>query len=153
MVLNDGRTGGRGGRPRERPTLIGALAVFFALGALISGVAGVSLLVPGSALEPMWRLNPRARHGFAVMGPAAALLMGTVCVTCALAAVGLWWGRRWGYRVAVGLLVVQLAGDLANVLLGLEPRAIVGVPVVVVLLVVLARPGTRRYFEPPGGTS
>jgi hypothetical protein len=130
-----------------RPPGITALAIFFGLGAIISMMACVSLLAPGSALEPMWRLNPRARQAFQRVDPAGPLLLGVVSAACASAAGGLWGGKPWGYRVAVALLVVNLLGDIANVLLGVEPRAIVGVPIVAALLVFLASARVRSYFQ------
>jgi hypothetical protein len=36
-------------------------------------------------------------------------------------------GSRWAYRVAVSLIAINLTGDIANTMLGTEPRAIVGV--------------------------
>lgn len=130
-----------------RPRGITALSVFFAAGCLIALIAAVSLLVPGSFLEPMWRLNPRARTAFSTVGIWAPVLLVTVSLACGAAALGLWRGRRWGHRVAAGLLIVNLIGDVANVALGTEPRAIVGIPIVALLLAYLFRPGVRRYFE------
>jgi hypothetical protein len=130
-----------------RPRGITALSVFFAAGFLIALTSTVSLLFPESFLEPMWRLNPRARTAFSSMGVWAPVLLITVSIACGIAAFGLWRGRRWGYRVATGLLVVNLIGDVANVVLGTEPRAIVGIPIVALLLFYLSRPGVRRYFE------
>jgi hypothetical protein len=37
-----------------------------------------------------------------------------------------------------------------NVALGTEPRAIVGIPIVALLLFYLSRPGVRGYFEQQG---
>ncbi|MFP5260335.1 MAG: hypothetical protein ACLGJB_00335 [Blastocatellia bacterium] len=62
----------------------------------MSSLSFVSLLFPGSVLEPVWRLNPRAREGFAGIGTWAVVLMCVVCAACASAPVGLWGGRRWG---------------------------------------------------------
>lgn len=132
-----------------RPRGITALGVFFAAGFLIALTSSVSLLFPGSFLEPMWQLNPRARTAFSSMGIWAPVLLITVSVACAVAAFGLWQGRRWGYRVATGLLIVNLVGDVANVALGTEPRAIVGVPIVAALLFYLSRPGVRVFFSRP----
>jgi hypothetical protein len=131
---------------RPRPRGITALSVFFAFGTAMSLTAAVALLWPGGALEPMWRLNPRAREAFAGMGVWAPLLLAFVSLACGAAAYGLWRGRRWGHRVAVGLLVVHLVADVVNVVLGTEPRAIVGIPVVVLLLVYLATAKVRGYF-------
>jgi hypothetical protein len=129
-----------------RPRGITALSLFFAAGSLIALVATVSLLFPGSFLEPMWRLNPRARTAFAGLGAWAPVLLGIVSTACAAAAHGLWRGSRWGYSMAAGLLAVNLLGDAANVMLGTEPRAIVGIPIVAALLFYLSRPAVRRYL-------
>jgi Predicted membrane protein (DUF2127) len=129
-----------------RPIGVTALSIFFWAGAIISFTAAVSLLFPGSFLEPMWRLNPRAREGFAGIGGWAILLMSAVSVACAMAATGLWRGARWGYWFALVLLVMNLIGDIANVLLGTEPRAAVGIPIVLAILVFLANRRVKRFF-------
>ncbi len=59
----------------SRPPGITALCFFFLFGTVMSGLAAVMLLFPGSVLEPLWRLNPRARKGFAAMGLWAVLPM------------------------------------------------------------------------------
>jgi hypothetical protein len=123
-----------------------ALSVFFALGATISALSLVALAFPGGFLEPMWRLNPRAREQFASMGPWALLLMAVVSALCALTAYGLWRGSRLGFVLGVTMLWVSLLGDLANAALGLEPRAWVGVPIAALLLVVLATGRLRAFF-------
>ena len=75
------------------------------------------------------------------------MLLALVSVACLLAAVGLWSGKRWGYRLAVTLLVIDLTGDVVNAVLGIEPRAIVGVPIVAALLVFLASRPVTAYFR------
>ena len=111
----------------DRPRGVTALAVFFAVGAAIAVTSCVSLLFPGSALETMWRLNPRARDAFARMGPLSVALLATVGVACALSSLGLWRGARWGHRLAFVVLAVNLLGDITNVVQGVEPRAAFGV--------------------------
>src|SRR5574341_1092055 len=130
-----------------RPVGVTALSIFFWAGAIISFIAAVSLLFPGSSLDPMWRLNPRAREGFAGIGGWAILLMGAVSVACAIAAAGLWRGARWGYWVALALLAINLIGDITNVLLGAEPRAAVGIPIVLAILVFLLSRRVRKFFR------
>jgi hypothetical protein len=131
-----------------RPSGITALAGFFAFGTIASGLSAISLLNPGGSLEPMWRLNPRAREAFAGMGAWAPLLLGAVCLACAAAACGFFAGRRWGYRLGVALLLVNLAGDLVSGALGAEPRAFAGVPVVALLLWYLSSSKVRAFFRP-----
>lgn len=129
-----------------RPRGVTALGALFAFGTLASGLSAVSLLTPGGPLEPMWRLNPRAHEAFAGMGAWAPLLLAAVCLACAAAAYGFFAGRHWGYRVGVALLLINLAGDLVNAALGIEPRAVAGVPVVALLLWYLSSSKVRAFF-------
>ncbi len=115
----------------------------------MSGASFVALLFPGGFLEPMWRLNPRARESFAIMGVWALVLMAVVSIACVSATVGLWRGRRWGYLLAIALLTFSLLGDLANALLGIEPRAWLGVPIAALMLAYLVTRRVREFFEAP----
>ena len=121
----------------RRPRLITALSIFFMLGAVISLTASISLLRPNSFLEWMWRLNPRAHQHLSSLGLWAVALLGSVSLFCAAAAIGLWRESRWGYGIAIGLMVINLIGDVTNVVLGTEPRAIVGVPIAAAILIYL----------------
>jgi uncharacterized membrane protein (DUF2068 family) len=94
----------------------------------------------------MWRLNPRAREGFAGMGAWALVLMSALSGACAATALGLWRGARWGYWLAVALLAVNLSGDIINVILGTEPRAVVGIPIVIAVFTFLMSRRVRRFF-------
>ena len=129
-----------------RPRGITALSVFLFFGACVSFISAVSLLFPGSLLEPMWRLNPRAHEAFAGIGAWAVVLMCAVSVACAAASLGLWRGARWGYRSAFTLFAINLLGDIVNVLTGTEPRALAGVPIVVAILLYLRSKRVRRFF-------
>jgi hypothetical protein len=137
---------GKGNEAENRPVGVTALSIFFWFGAVVSFLSFVSLLFPVSLLEPMWRLNPRAREAFDGMGVWAPILMCAVSAACASAAAGLWRGTRWGYRLALALLGANLLGDVANVLLGTEPRAAVGIPVVAAILAFLMGGRVRRFF-------
>jgi hypothetical protein len=133
-------------KSETRPAGITALSIFFLFGTAASFISFVSLLFPGSFLEPMWRLNPRAREGFAGIGVWAIVLMCVVSVACASAAVGLWRGARWGYWLAFALLAINLLGDIMNVALGIEPIALVGVPIALGILAFMMTKRVRRFF-------
>jgi hypothetical protein len=105
------------------------IACFFWFGALAAGVSAVTLAFPGSPLELVWRLNPTARADLGRLGPWAVVLMLVVSAACAGAAVGLWTGRPGGRRLAIGLLMVNLIGDLLNALVRGDPRALIGLPI------------------------
>ena len=131
---------------QRRPLGITLLASFSVLAGIISITSAASLLAPGSWLEPMWSVNPRARAAFTSMGPWAAVLLTIVSVSCFASAVGLWRRRLWGYRLAIAALAVNMTGDLINGL-ARDPRSLVGVPIVSALLVYLLRPAIRKSFR------
>src|SRR5438552_14640741 len=101
---------------QRAPLGIKLLAGFFGFGAAICLVTIVALLFPGGALEPIWRLNPDAHIQFQKIGQLSILLMGVVGSACALASIGLAKRAQWGHRLALGILSVNLVGDLLNAL-------------------------------------
>jgi formate hydrogenlyase subunit 3/multisubunit Na+/H+ antiporter MnhD subunit len=132
---------------KTRPFGISALTILFVIGTAASFISAASLAFPGSFLEPIWRLNPHAREAFDRLGSPAIVLMIAVCIACICTSVGLWRGTRWGYWLALLMLVSKLAGDLVNVISGTELRAIVGIPIVLFLLGYLVRPQIRKQFH------
>jgi hypothetical protein len=139
-------------RPGRRRSIgITALSVFFALGFLTALCTSVALLTPGGPLEPMWRLNPRAQQEFGRLGGWALVLLLPVASACGLASIGLWRRRRYGYFLAVVLLVANLIGDIVNVLLDVERRAVVGIPIAAAILIYLFSRPVRQRFLARGG--
>jgi uncharacterized membrane protein (DUF2068 family) len=128
----------------SRPLGIKGLSLFFVFGSLMSGLAALMLLIPGSVLDTMWRLNPRAHDGFAAIGPMAVLLMALVCAACAAAAVGLWRCTQMGFWMALVILTVNLASDIANTVLAHDWRTLIGLPVGAAMITYLVR--RRRVF-------
>ncbi len=123
-----------------------ALSGFFVFGATMSGLTCVLLLFPGTGLDPVWRLNPEARVAFVSMGLWAVLLMAAVCAACALSARGLWVLAPWGRRLALGILAVNLAGDLGNAFLRGDLRTLIGLPIGGALIGYLLSPRVRKLF-------
>lgn len=133
-----------------RPFGVSALSAFFAFGAMMSGLAAASLALPGGALEPMWRINPRGREGLGALGPMGVALMAAVCLACFGAAAGLWLGRRWGRALAMTMLVLNAAGDLLHGLLAGDPRTLIGLPIAGAMLYYLGTERVRRFFLQDG---
>ena len=128
------------------PAGLVALSGFFAFGAVVAGVSCVALLTPGSAWEPMWRLNPEASVAFGGMGVWAVAMMFTVAAACALSAWGLWTRARWGHRLALILLVVYLVRDATNTLIRGDLRTLIDLPIGGALIAYLLSAGVRRQF-------
>ena len=103
--------------------------MFFAFGAVMCLITIIALFFPGGALDPIWRLNPEARDAFLQIGRLSILLMFVVGSACAFAAIGLATHARWGRRLALGILVVNLAGDLVNALVRHDLRTLIGLPI------------------------
>jgi len=105
-----------------------AISLFFVFGALMSGLAATMLAFPGTALDVLWRINPRSHDGFAAMGPAAALLMIAVCASCTVVAGGLWRCNRIGMWGAIGMLCINLIGDSVNAIMFHDWLTLIGLP-------------------------
>jgi hypothetical protein len=131
----------------KRPLGVTLLAWFFGFGTLASALAVLTLLFPGGPLELVWRINPRGHEAFIKLGGWAFVLLVPVGFACAATAYGLFRGARWGHRLAISLLAINLVGDLVNFGVGVEPRAIVGVPIVALLLWYLLSPSVRSFFS------
>ena len=52
-----------------------------------------------------------------------------VCVACGMTALGLRRCKRWGYRMALSILTINLAGDTANAMIAHDWRTLIGLPI------------------------
>jgi hypothetical protein len=151
------RSRGAENEARRLPAGVIALSGFFLFGTAMSFLTCIALLFPGSRLEPVWRLNPQAHEAFLQMGPWAIGLMAIVCLACAFSARGLWIRARWGHRLALGVLAVNLIGDAMNAILRGDLRTLIGLPIGGVLIAYLLSARVKSLFHPqdavpPGAT-
>ncbi len=129
-----------GGMGPRLPVGMKLLVAFFAFGACACTVTVAALLLPGSALDAVWRVNPVARIGFQQIGrPLSVFLMLVVGSACATAAVGLARQKVWGRWLAIGILLVNLAGDTINALVRHDPRTLIGLPIAGLMIWYLAK--------------
>ena len=112
----------------------------------MSSLAALMLLFPGSVLEPLWRLNPHAKDGFAQIGLWAVFMMTVVCGACATAAMGLWRCQRWGYSTALAVLSINLLGDTINALMTGDWHTLIGLPIGGAMIIYLLK--NRSIFCP-----
>lgn len=127
-------------------TAVGAFLVF---GACMSGLAGMTLVWRGTTLDRIWALNPAAYRKLAPFGGTVGPLFLLLSATMAIASVG-WFKRRfWGWGLAVGVISAQLAGDSINLARGDLVRGGAGLAIAGALLLYLLRPTVRTTFRSP----
>ena len=134
---------------RERPAGITALSIFFGAATIPSTISAMALAFPGGWSQAMWRLKPEAPADFARLGPWAIPLMTIVTAACAGAAVGLWTRQRWGHVLAVGVLGMNLLGDILNAVARSDWRTLIGLPVGGAMLLYLLHHPIRASFYKP----
>jgi len=115
------------------------LAAFFTFGASMSALTVILLLRPGTRLDSLWRLNVAAQTAFRSLGSLAIIVMLVVGIACALAAVGLARGRRWGAWLALLILCLNIIGDLFNALVRHDYRTLIGLPIAGLMIFSLLR--------------
>jgi len=123
-----------------------AMGVFLLFGAAVALIAGTSLMRPGTALDRMWALNPRAYHELSPLGRSAGLLF--LLLALALALTGMSWlkRRRWGWRLAVVIIGTQVLGNLVSIFLGRIVEGVLGFTIAGALLLYIIRPDVRSTF-------
>src|SRR5690349_24198704 len=105
---------------RRAPYGIRCLVAFAFAAAGISAASAVSLFWPGGPLEPMWRINPRAQQEFVALGIWSPILLGVLSLVSLGAAIGLSRRTRAGYRLTVAGLILNLVGDVLNIIVRRE---------------------------------
>jgi hypothetical protein len=130
-----------------RPIGFSAIGAFFFFGALMASYAAITLLYPGTILDQGWKLNPNAHLELAANGRIIALPFIILAATLALAGVG-WFKRRfWGWLLGFLLIAINLGGDVFHLVAGEILKGLVGVLIAGLLLICMARPGVRGYFK------
>ena len=125
-----------------------AIGVFFYFAMTMALYAGITLLHPGSALDRLWTLNPDAHRQllrFRTLAGAGFVLLAAVA---AVAGIG-WFRRRlWGWQIAVFGIASQIVGDCVNLIRGDFLRGGLGLAIGAGLLAYLLTGNVRRNFNP-----
>src|SRR6266496_3645729 len=101
----------------HRPLGVLAISVILLASTAIALITGVSLAFPGTFLDRIWALNRGAYIEFVTLG-----------------------------RLAVGLFVVNVAGDAARIFTGEPVKGAFGVAIAAGFVIYLTRLRVREYF-------
>ena len=128
------------------PSGFAAIGAFLFFGATMASLATISLLWRGTSLDRIWSLNPAAYQQLAPLGRSIGILF--LLLGVALAAAGIGWFRRrlWGWRLAVAIIAIQVAGDVMNCIRGDWLHGGIGVVIAGALLLFLLRPIVKNTF-------
>jgi len=123
-----------------------AIGIFLFFGAVMAGLAAITLLWRGTPLDRLWVLNQMAYKRLVPTGRPVGILF--LLLSGALTTAGIGWFRRrpWGWRLAVVIIATQVVGDLVNCVRGDLLRGGTGVIIAGALLLFLWRPKIRDSF-------
>ena len=131
----------------EKPSAgLAAVGIFLFFGSLMALLAGISLTWKGTALAPMWGLNPDAYQQLAPFGRLVGIPFLLLAALLAVAASGWFQHRLWAWRLTVVIIATQILGDAMNLLRGRFLEGATGVLIAGALLFYLLRPQTRAEF-------
>lgn len=122
------------------------LAGFFVFGAMMSGLAALTLFWPGTALDSIWTINPDGHRAMSAAGTGAAAGMAVLCAIMSSTARGLWLRHRWAWWVALCIFAVNAVADLTTAAVQHNPRTLIGVPIAAMIISWLLRPRVRSQF-------
>ena len=123
------------------------MGVFLFFGAAMASLAGTTLTWPGTSLDRLWALNPTAHKQLATLAKPAGILFLLLAAVLALAGIGWFKHRLWGWRLAAAVIATQVLGDLVNFFRGDYWRGGVGFSIAAALLLYLLRPAVRAVFN------
>jgi hypothetical protein len=134
--------------PRGSTFGVTAVGIFLFFGAVMASLAGGTLIWRGSTLDKVWSLNPEAYNHLVGLGKPVGILFLILSAALAIAGVG-WFKRRlWGWRLAVGIILTQILGDMVNSLRGDFMRGGIGLVLSSALLFYILRSEVKAVFEP-----
>ncbi len=113
----------------------------------MASLAGTTLVWPGSALDRIWNLNPRAHEELAPFGRVVGISFLLLGATLAVASFGWFKRRRWGWRFAVAIIATQVLSNLVNIFRGDLLRGGIGLLIAGALLFYLLQPQLRSVFS------
>ena len=135
----------------QRPLAVTLLAILSWAAGAIAVFVSFLILVPGTRLDRIWRLNPAAQAAFMHHAPAlAAALLLLVGPVSAATGFGLLRGRRWAWILSIITFGVNAAGDVISVAITRDwIRSASGFLIDALFVFLLLQPRVRAWFIRP----
>jgi hypothetical protein len=130
----------------KSPKGIIAVGIFLFFGAMMASLARTTLSGGTPFLGRVWAINAPAYGRLAPFGKTVGIPFLLLGASLAVAGVGWFKHRLWGWRLAVAIIAVQVLGNLVNAFMGDLVRGGVGFIIAGALLFYLFRPEVRSAF-------
>jgi len=104
---------------------------------MMAGLAATTLLWRGTVLDRVWTLNPTAYRQLSPFDSKVAILFLLLSAALVVSGIGWFRRRRWGWRLAVAIIAIQILGDIINLFRGDWLRGGIGVAIAWALLMYL----------------
>jgi hypothetical protein len=131
----------------KRPAGVTVVAVLQLAAALIGVVVSFSLIVPGTAVDRMWQLNPGVHAAFADHAVEVAPVLALVGMLSAISGVGLLRGHLWAWLLSVALFGINALGDVVSLLMVRDWfQGIAGIVIDAAFLYQLLHGSARGFF-------
>lgn len=124
-----------------------ALTLFFAFAAVMSIVAGITLLQPQTPLTAVWAIKPNDYRNLLAFAPWSGLGFLLLSALMATAAWGTSHRTPWSLRLSIAILVANGIGDMWQMLNGRAAEGALGVIVTGALVYWLTRRKVRESFD------
>jgi hypothetical protein len=141
-----GVTAGRHSTPAGSATAF-VLVLFFGFATAFCLIAGVTILVPETALSGIWQIKPEEFTQLLAFRPWSGIGFLLLSCSMAIAAWGCFHNKRWGWRLAVAIFTAHALGDVVQILAGGVVEGAIGITVVGAILLWLTRPQVKAEFK------
>lgn len=129
----------------NRPKGIIVVSIVMFVASIMALIVGISLLLPGTALDILWTLNPSALELKSISTILGYFLLFIGIITLS-AGIGLLKGRKWAWWIVVIIFILNGIGDIFRLASG-GFEGIVGIIIAAVFLFYLTRPEVKNYFK------
>lgn len=123
-----------------------ALGLLFTVIEFITGVITITLFVPDTPLDEIWRYSANAHSDMMLLRPLSTIAFFITTVALGVATAGCFMRKRWGWVLSVGLFALFALSNAVSAAQG--PTAEGGVSVLVSIAVLwwLTRANVRALF-------